>query len=303
VLLAGYTIAATGVSIIPIDITIPPGTNRIVIRLDRGLGFGDAAFSNEISAQQPSHSLPPLGGAYLESDISYFSRGPQMRRHPFNGPIYMGGNAFFRGVSSAWTITQSETITYNIEGRNFTRLQGTFGSWRNETGTITISGDGAFLAGHSITASGASTIPVDVAIPPGTNRITIRLDRGMGFGDALFLNENYLHQSTPAPTPPSARPAIYSLALERTETSHSNPINITVQTSANVRYVSTYIEGGIVSRGEIYFISVYDGTIWWNVYAVPDASLPLGIHVIEVIVNTDETLAGASSVFIPIRIR
>jgi len=195
VFLGGFEVSATGAPV-SIDAAIPSHTQQIVIKLQPGLGFGDAAFSDGVSQQSPTHPLPPTGAAYLESNIkSASSTGNRTvfvanvsggsSRYPEDGSFSMGGKSYFRGITSS--SSSDSSFTYNIAGQGFTRLTGIFGraSDGRRGGTITITADGVLLGGKEVSATGAP-ISIDVAIPSRTQQIVIRLQPGLGFGDALF---------------------------------------------------------------------------------------------------------------------
>jgi hypothetical protein len=96
----------------------------------------------------------------------------------------MNGVTYFRGIVA--TGYNDKSVTYDIAGKGFTRLTGTFGRTSNNGGTRTITGDGKFLGGYEVSATGTAVF-VDVAIPAGTEQIVIRFNaRNLGLGDALF---------------------------------------------------------------------------------------------------------------------
>ena len=181
VFLGGFSVTSTGAPT-QIDVAIPAGTQQIIIRLHRRLGFGDAAFSGGAAQQAPTHAQPTAGMSFLESNIMSAAQS-RMTRYPASGSFNMGGTTFFRGITSDWW--NESTITYNIGGLGYTRLTGTFGRTGDEGGTMTITGDGMLLGGFEVSATGAPT-QIDVAIPTGTQQVVIRLQRRLGFGEAVF---------------------------------------------------------------------------------------------------------------------
>jgi len=183
-LIAGFEISATSAPY-EIDVDIPPGTEQVFIRLQgRWLGLADATFLSGTSAQPLTHPRALPGEAYLQSDIVRTS-SHRMDLYPQAGSFRMGDTVFFRGFVSH-DRDHNSTITYNIAGRGYTRLTGTFGRTGSYGGTMTITGDGTLIAGFEI---GATSAPyeIDVDIPQGTEQVIIRLQgRWLGLADAAF---------------------------------------------------------------------------------------------------------------------
>jgi len=140
---------------------------------------------------------------YLESDIFSATHSADWQRHPEHGTFTVfGGETFHRGIST--TIPDSYSYaTFDITGRDFTRLAGTLGitslGRTGVQGVVPFSGDasitvtdadsGRLLGGVSISSLSNETILLDVQIPPETQRILIRIDNRnsrVGLGDVFF---------------------------------------------------------------------------------------------------------------------
>jgi len=196
VLLDGFEVSTN--TPVSIDVAIPSKTQQLVITLEYGLGLGDAALSAGASQKSPNNPLPPSGAAYLESDIKRVSQD-YMIMYPQYGSFPIGDKSYFRGISNIAVDTiasrvngdkvanADHTITYDIAGRGFTKLTGIFGRVLKDSKgtTMTVSGDGRFLGGFELNASGKPG-SIDVTIPPNIKQIVIRLEYGLGLGDALF---------------------------------------------------------------------------------------------------------------------
>ena len=188
VLLDGFEVRTN--TPVSIDVAIPSKTQQLTITLEYGLGFGDAALSGGTSQKSPNNPRPPAGAAYLESDIKS-SSSDYMITHPQYGSLPIGEKTYFRGISNITSTfmqnNKDHTITYDIAGRGFTRLTGILGRALNDTkgSTMTVTGDGRFLGGFELNATG-SPGSIDVTIPQNIKQIVIRLEYGLGLGDALF---------------------------------------------------------------------------------------------------------------------
>ena len=156
--------------------------------------------------------------AYLESDIFATTSNGEWQGYPANGSFamraYVRGNndiTYHRGLTvhtgdDGWVAAPVEArITYDIANRSVTKLTGIFGYTTYSTSgmgivdhsegalTVTCAESGRFLGGVGLT-SRESPKSVSIDIPPGINKVTIRLfakttsvyTTQVGFGDAVF---------------------------------------------------------------------------------------------------------------------
>jgi hypothetical protein len=138
--------------------------------------------------------------AFLEEDIFSASRS-SMSRHPLNGTFSMDGVTYFSGLTGNTAVagisSASGWAEYNISGQGFTRLSGVFGQAGRDRGRVilTVTGDGALLGSVTLNAGDSAKQNVNIAIPPGVQRIRITLQAiptasgtivAAGFGNAYF---------------------------------------------------------------------------------------------------------------------
>lgn len=134
---------------------------------------------------------------YLESDIFPVASSEFWHGFPANGSFSIRDANYHRGaiIGHNWVGVSNATATYDISGRGFVRLSGTFGGIRNwNDGSLTVSDadSGRFLGGADVPRGDA--VHVNIDIPPNVQRVTIRIQMmnsswpGVGFGDAFFSN-------------------------------------------------------------------------------------------------------------------
>jgi hypothetical protein len=190
--LAGFVLE-DGVPI-PIDVAIPAGTMQIRIIMQRsGIGIADAAFSRGTAQASPTHTMPSVGEAYLESDIhGTISSG--LNGHPRNGSFSMGGVRYFRGLVSQSLSITNFNATYNVEGRGFTELTGMFGRVGTRAGTMTVNyirtGESTerLLQSFDMTRDGLPR-RINVTIPANAARVIVRMNTtDLALGDAMFIS-------------------------------------------------------------------------------------------------------------------
>ena len=177
-----------------VDVTWNPTTQTV--HLDNPVNI-DTSWTTptQTPAPTPTQTSPPVvvTPTYLESDIMAIGHMPYgLNGYPASGSFSMNNTTFFRGLTyrnPAISGSLTATATYDIAGRGFTSLTGTFGRTNDHWSgarTLTITGnDGVFIAGYEISSTDAP-INIDVEIPTGTNQVVIRISESSGLGDAFF---------------------------------------------------------------------------------------------------------------------
>ena len=204
-----------------LNIPLPAGAREIRIRLQAlspaGTNFG---FGNAYFIADGTSPFPPPGNYYLQSDI-FEELASGLVFFPVYGSFDMHAATYFTGIrtdNGTWQTPIDGLITYDIAGRGFTRLTGMYGRASGTgTGSIVIYGDDVEpLFTHNF-VSGDPIRQINVDIPSGTRRITIRLrvtgtGTNFGFGDAFFTAAPYPPPPSPPPLPspsPSPPPIIW----------------------------------------------------------------------------------------------
>jgi hypothetical protein len=174
---------------------------QTVIRIDDlvaafGVSRWDSVRRELLVATDGQGPRRPINRVYLEDGINRVA-DDGITRHPESGSFVMGETTYFRGIRATgrgptmvWpSRILGGRITYNIAGRDFTRLEGILGRFDGTGGTVTITGDGRFLAGFEVSAT-ASPIWISVDIPFDTASITIQFDNyGIALAEASFSNQ------------------------------------------------------------------------------------------------------------------
>ena len=184
--------------------------NAVLHAMGANAQWNEATSTLNFGLAQGVPSAPTGVRHYLENDIIATQASEHISRFPANGTFVMNGVPYSSGITANLIRGDSATVTYNIEGRGYTRLSGVFGrvgGHINTYGALTITADGVVLSrGDDFLVLSVSPIlgdrdgislprEVSVAIPPGTREVAITIQvpgpagglrATYGLGNAFF---------------------------------------------------------------------------------------------------------------------